>query len=69
MTMTSELQDLLASLERARRATAPELDAAFLEEVAKIEHAESEDEQTALARIEDAFNQLMLRNPPRDHDA
>jgi len=69
MTTTTELQDLLASVERARAELHPDLDQRFVQRVAEIEHEAGEDEQAAIAAIRAALDELVKSLPEGDSDA
>jgi len=59
MTTTSDLHDLMSSVEEARTALHPDLDAGFVRRVVEIEHEAGEDDQAALAAIRKAVEALV----------
>lgn len=69
MKKTSELGDLLASVERARAERHPDLDASFVRRVVEAQHEAGDDEQRAMVLIRTALEELLSTVPDGDTDA
>lgn len=63
MTTTSDFRKLVRSVEEARAALHPELDAGFVRRVVEIEHEAGENDQAALAAIRKALEALIGATP------
>lgn len=63
---TTDLHDLLATVERVRADRHPELDAGFLEAVVQAEQAFPEDDSSAVQAIEEALNHYLASTQSSD---
>ncbi len=63
---TTDLHDLLATVERVRADCHPELDAGFLEAVVQAEQAFPEDDSSAMQAIEEALNRYLASTQSPD---